>query len=192
MNWLYKNWAKLSFLLAIIVTIFIFVFIKTENSVLFLIWIQIPIYLLHQFEEHRWNGFKNYINKKVFNVQKGDFPLNDKNIFWINIPIIWILMPIFAGLSSINIMFGLWIPFFAVFNSLSHVIFSIQNWEYNPGLIVSLILGIPVGTYALITFYSYIAVSAIISIISIFFALLLHIIIFSYIRMNYKKTNIKN
>jgi hypothetical protein len=184
MNWLYKNWAKLSFLLAIIVTIFIFVFIKTENSV--------PIYLLHQFEEHRWNGFKNYINKKVFNVQKGDFPLNDKNIFWINIPIIWILMPIFAGLSSINIMFGLWIPFFAVFNSLSHVIFSIQNWEYNPGLIVSLILGIPVGTYALITFYSYIAVSAIISIISIFFALLLHIIIFSYIRMNYKKTNIKN
>jgi hypothetical protein len=72
------------------------------------------------------------------------------------------------------------------------VIFSIQNWEYNPGLIVSLILGIPVGTYALITFYSYIAVSAIISIISIFFALLLHIIIFSYIRMNYKKTNIKN
>jgi hypothetical protein len=186
-NWLYKNWAKLSVLLAIILTIFIIVFIKTENTVLFLIWIQIPVYLLHQFEEHARNGFKNYINKKVFKVQEGDFPLNDKNIFWINIPIIWILMPTFAVLSSINMMFGLWIPYFAVLNSLSHVIFSIRNREYNPGLIVSLILGIPVGAYALIVFYSNIAVPTIISILSIFFALLLHIIIFGYIRMNYKK-----
>ncbi len=185
-NWFYKNWAKLSLILAIIVTILIYVFIKPENIVLFLIWIQLPIYLLHQFEEHTWNGFKNYINKNVFKVQEGDFPLNDKNIFWINIPIVWILMPIFAGLSSINIMFGLWIPYFAVFNSLSHVIFSIRNREYNPGLIVSTVLGIPVGIYALIIFYSYISVPVIISILSIFFGLLLHIIIFVYIRMNYK------
>jgi hypothetical protein len=191
-NWLYKNWAKLSVLLAIVLTIFIIIFIKPENIVLFLIWIQIPIYLLHQFEEHAWNGFKNYINKNVFKVQEGDFPLNEKNIFWINIPIIWILMPIFAGLSSINIIFGLWIPYFAVFNSLSHVIFSIRNREYNPGLIVSLILGIPVGIYTLIVFYSYIAVPAVISIISIFFAVLLHIIIFGYIRMNYKKNQIRS
>jgi hypothetical protein len=186
-NWLYENWAKLSVFLAVLVTILIFVFIKPENFVLFLIWIQIPIYLLHQFEEHSRNGFKNYINQKVFQVPEGDFPLNDKNIFWINIPIIWILMPIFAGLSSINLMWGLWIPYFAVFNSLSHVIFSIRNREYNPGIIVSLILGIPLGVYALFIFYSYINVPGIISIISIFFAILLHILIFAYIRMNYKR-----
>jgi hypothetical protein len=186
-NWLYKNWAKLSFLLAIIVTVIIYLFIKPENIVLFLIWIQIPVYLLHQFEEHIWNGFKSYINRKVFNVQRGDFPLNDKNIFWINIPIIWILMPIFAGLSSLNIILGLWIPYFAVLNSLSHLIFSIRNREYNPGLIVSLILGIPIGIYALIILYSYITVPVTISIISILFALLLHLVIFAYIRMNYKK-----
>jgi hypothetical protein len=96
-------------------------------------------------------------------------------------------MPIFAGLSSVNIMFGLWIPFFAVFNSLSHVIFSIRNREYNPGLIVSLILGIPVGIYALTIFYSYIVVPAITSIISIFFAILLHIMVFSHIRMKLQK-----
>lgn len=186
-HWLYKNWAKLSVIIAVLVAILIFIYIKPENIVLFLIWIQIPIYLLHQFEEHASNGFKNYINKKVFNVQDGEYPLNDKNIFWINIPIIWILMPIFASLSSLNIMFGLWIPYFAVFNSLSHVIFSIRNREYNPGLIVSLVLGIPVGIYALIMFYTYIAVPLIISILSIFIALLLHIIIFYYIKMSYNK-----
>jgi Protein of unknown function with HXXEE motif len=182
-NWLYDNWAKLSVFLAIIVTILIYVFVKPENIVLFLIWIQLPIYLLHQFEEHNWKGFKNYINRKVFKVKEGDFPLNDKIIFWVNIPIVWILIPIFASLSSINLMFGLWIPYFAVFNSLTHVIVSIRNREYNPGLIVSIILGIPVGVYALIIFYSYIAVPAIISIISIFFAILLHLIIFGSIML---------
>ena len=84
-------------------------------------------------------------------------------------------------------MFGLWIPYFAVFNSLSHVIVSVRNREYNPGLLVSLILGIPAGIYALIIFYSYINVPALISVISIFFAVVLHIIVFGILRRNYKK-----
>ena len=191
-NWFYKNWAKLCLFLSIIVTLLIYIFIRPDNFLLFLIWIQLPIYLLHQFEEHNWNGFKNYVNRAVFKVKEDDFPLNDKIIFWVNIPIVWILIPIFAGLSSTNIMFGLWIPYFAVFNSLSHVIFSIRNQEYNPGLIVSLVLGIPVGIYALIIFYSYIQVPLLFSAISILFAILLHVIVFSYIRMNYKKKRQNN
>jgi hypothetical protein len=186
-NWLYNNWAKLSLFLAVIATVLIYIFIKPDNFLLFLIWMQLPIYLLHQFEEHNWNGFKNYVNRTVFKVREDDFPLNDKIIFWVNIPIIWILIPIFSGLSSANIMFGLWIPYFAVFNSLSHVIVSMRNREYNPGLLVSLILGIPAGIYTLIIFYSYIQVPVLISALSIFFAVLLHIIVFSFIRMNYKK-----
>ncbi len=186
-NWLYNNWAKLCLFLAIIVTILIYIFITPDNLLLFLIWIQLPIYLLHQFEEHTWNGFKNYVNRSVFKVKDGDFPLNNKIIFWVNIPLIWVLIPIFSGLSSVNIMFGLWIPYVAVFNSLTHVIVSVRNREYNPGLLVSLILGIPAGIYTLIIFYSYIQVPMLVSAISIFFAVLLHVIVFGIIRMNYKK-----
>lgn len=186
-DWLYNNWAKLSIFLAIIITILIYIFIKPYNFLLFLIWIQLPVYLLHQFEEHNWNGFKNYINRNVFKVEEGDFPLNDKIIFWVNIPIVWILIPVFLVLSSLNIMFGLWIPYFAIFNSLTHVIVSVRNREYNPGLIVSLILGIPVGIYALIILYSYIQIPVLISVISIFFAILLHLIVFGFIRMKSKK-----
>ena len=186
-NWFYDNWAKLSLFLAVITAVLIYIFINPLNLPLFLIWMQLPIYLLHQFEEHNWNGFKNYVNRNVFKVKEGDFPLNDKIIFWVNIPAVWILIPIFSALSSVNIMFGLWIPYFAVFNSLSHVIVSVRNREYNPGLLVSLILGIPAGIYALIIFYSYINVPALISVISILFAVVLHIIVFGIIRRNYKK-----
>jgi len=177
-NWLYKNWAKFCIILSIIITLLIFIFVKTNNILFFLIWIQIPIYLLHQFEEHYWpGGFKKFVNKEIFNVEVGEYPLNDTNIFWINVPIIWVLMPIFASLSYINLFFGLWIPYFAVFNSLTHLIGAVVKRKYNPGLFVSLVLGIPVAIYTLWLFYSLVNVPLIITLLSILAVLLLHIAI---------------
>ncbi len=178
MKWLYKNWAKLCIILSIIVIIITLLYVKTNNIILFLIWIQIPIYLLHQFEEHSWpGGFKRFVNKEIFNVEKGEYPLNDRIIFWINVPIIWILMPIFAALSFYNLFFGLWIPIFAVFNSLTHVIGAIVKRKYNPGLFVSVVLGIPVAIYTLWLFYTLINIPLIVTLLSILVVLLLHLAI---------------
>ena len=177
-NWLYKNWAKFCIILSIIVTIIIILYIKTDNIILFLIWIQIPIYLLHQFEEHSWpGGFKRFVNKEIFNVENSEYPLTDVNIFWINVPIVWILMPIFATLSFNNLFFGLWIPIFAVFNSLTHIIGAIVKRKYNPGLFVSVVLGIPVATYTLWLFYTLINIPLIVTLLSILVVLLLHLAI---------------
>ncbi len=177
-NWLYTNWAKISIFLSIIISLIILIIVKTNNILLFLIWIQIPIYLLHQFEEHYWpGGFKKFVNHEIFNVESGEYPLNDVNIFWINVPIIWVLMPIFAGLSYVNLFFGLWIPYFAVFNSLTHVIGAIVKRKYNPGLFVSLLLGIPVGAYTLWLFYTSINVPLVITLLSLLAVLLLHLVI---------------
>jgi len=177
-SWFYKNWAKLCIILSIIVAVIILLVVKTNNILLFLIWIQIPIYLLHQFEEHSWpGGFKKFVNKEIFNIETGEYPLNDTNIFWINVPIIWVLMPIFAALSYVNLFFGLWIPYFAVFNSLTHLIGAVVKRKYNPGLFVSLVLGIPVAIYTLWLFYSLVNVPLIITLLSILAVLLLHIAI---------------
>ena len=82
----------------------IFLFIKINNIILFLIWIQIAIYLLHQFEEHAWPGeFRKYFNKEILIVESREYPLNNLNIFWINLPVNWLLMPMFAALSYINL-----------------------------------------------------------------------------------------
>ena len=192
-NWLYKNWARICLILSIIITIIIFLVVKTNNLILFLIWIQIPIYLLHQFEEHYWpGGFKNFFNKEIFNVDDGEYPLNDINIFWINVPIIWVLMPIFAALSYINLFFGLWIPYFAVFNSLTHIAAAIIKRKYNPGLFVSLVLGIPVAIYTLWVFYTLINVPLIITVLSLLIVLILHLIIIIFSTRRLKSLNNKN
>ena len=174
-GWLYENWAKFCLILSIIVTIIIFLFVKTNNIFLFLIWIQIPIYLLHQFEEHEWpGGFKKFFNKEIFNVEDREYPLNDKYIFWINIPIIWFLMPLFASFSYFNLFWGLWIPYFTLFNSLTHVFAAIIKRKYNPGLFISLLLGIPVSIYTLWIFYTLINIPVVITGFSILVVILLH------------------
>jgi hypothetical protein len=185
-KWLYKNWAKICLILSVIVTLIIFLVVGTSNIILFLIYIQIPIYLLHQFEEHAWpGGFKKYVNHQIFKVNNAEYPLNDINVFWINIPVIWILMPIFATLSYVNLFFGLWIPYFAVINSLTHVVAAVIKREYNPGLTVSIVLGIPVGIYALWVFYALINVPLIFTFLSILAAVLMHLILIVFIRMRY-------
>jgi len=73
------------------VFLLLFLFRPDIDKILFLIWLQVPIYLLHQFEEHAISGgFKDFVNKKVFKILDGDYPLDDVSIFWINIPIVWV------------------------------------------------------------------------------------------------------
>lgn len=185
-RWLYENWAKLCLILSLITTLVIFSVVGTSNIVLFFIFIQIPVYLLHQFEEHAWpGGFKNYVNQRVFKADSIDYPLNDVSVFWVNIPIIWILMPVFASLSYLNLFFGLWIPYFAVINSLTHVVAAFIKKEYNPGLAVSLVLGIPIGICALGLFYASISVPLLVTLLSVLAAVLMHLVLIIFIRRRY-------
>ena len=48
----------------------------------------------------------------------------------------------------IDYRLGLWIPYFSIFAGLGHVILGIKAHKaYNPGLIVSLLLNIPIGIW---------------------------------------------
>ena len=174
--------------IAFYVFLLLFLFKPDIDKILFLIWLQIPIYLLHQFEEHAISsGFKDFVNKKVFKILDGDYPLNDMSIFWINIPIVWVFMPLFAALSHINLQFGLWLPYFSIINSTIHVIAFLRFKTYNPGLMVSLFLNIPVGIYAIIIFYQAGLITNFINISAIAISILLHLIIIMYMRRAIKR-----
>lgn len=51
-DWLYKYWSHVSFFAAIFITIPLIAFFRKIDLALLLIWLQTPIYMLHQFEEH--------------------------------------------------------------------------------------------------------------------------------------------
>ena len=148
--WLKRDWAKAGFLISIFLFVFLFVFVKDTDFVLFLLLIQTPLYMLHETEEYIFpGGFGKFFNMDIMKFDTPDKPLDENFIFAINVILIWIILPTFGLLAAKNLQYGLWIPYFSFFAGVSHIPLGIKaRKRYNPGLIASLLLNIPVGAWS--------------------------------------------
>ena len=116
---------------------------------LFLIWLQFPIYLVHQTEEYLLpGGFIEFVNSRIFRMDIEEGPLNAGNTFWINILFVWIAYPLCAAFSHWNLNVGAYLLYFTMLNGLTHVGAAIRLRRYNPGLAASLFLNIGVSGYS--------------------------------------------
>ena len=150
-QYLYNHWAESTLILALGISALLLSFLASTPWYLFLIWLQFPIYLVHEFEEHVFPGkFKEFINQEVFHSKDSNAPLTTVSVFWINILAIWILFPIAAILAqNVNPAFGLLLPIFGLFNASLHLIMFLLKRKYNPGLVISVFLNYPSGIYTL-------------------------------------------
>ncbi len=154
-SWLHSHWQYGTPFLAVYTTFFLLLFVYPEGTPLFLIWACLPVYFVHQCEEYLWpGGFMAALSQKVARVSGSDpdVPvLSQREAYWINVGFIWVLFPASAvAAMTISPAWGLWVPCFTVLNGLSHMIAAVQDRHYNPGLVASLFLNIPVGTAAII------------------------------------------
>ncbi|OGT49496.1 MAG: hypothetical protein A3F17_01350 [Gammaproteobacteria bacterium RIFCSPHIGHO2_12_FULL_41_15] len=189
MHHLYKNWAKYGLLLAAIMLAFLMNSFRVLSFAVILVWLQFVVYLLHEFEEHVWpGGFKQFINQKIFHVFDKELPLNDANIFWINILAVWFLFPLFAVLSQyVSVPLGVLLPIFGLFNASLHIIFALRFCCYNPGLVVSLILNYPTGIYTLYYFYQHELLLARAVWLAIVITLFMHALLLGYAVYRYRR-----
>ena len=151
-RWLKKEWSKVGVILSIFLFVFLFVFVRKSDFVIFILLLQTPLYMLHQIEEYIFpGGFGKFFNTKIFNLETEDKPVDENFIFFVNVILIWIVLPVFGLLSINNYQFGLWIPYFSFFAGIAHVALAIKAKKlYNPGLIVSLLVNIPVGLWSVL------------------------------------------
>jgi len=189
MNSMYQNWVKGCLAIALFSIAILLSSINQLSMGLLLIWLQVPIYLLHEFEEHVYPGrFKDFINQYMFKSTQANFPVTDKDIFWINIPFIWICFPLFAILAqNVDIRFGLLLPCLGLFNATTHIIVAIIKRRYNPGLLASIFLNYPSGVYTLYYLRAQNTVSALDIYVGFFAALMAHLIILLPIIRRVKK-----
>lgn len=150
-NYLYENWAHSTLFMAVSLILVFASSFTTMPLVILLIWLQFPVYLIHQFEEHVYPGhFKEFINRTIFKSAVENVPLSTKAVFWINILAIWFLFPIGAVCAqNISPEFGVLLPVFGLFNASLHILMFIIKKCYNPGLFVSVTLNYPTGIYTL-------------------------------------------
>ena len=156
MEWFTKNWFKSTLFLAVYTTLLLVLFVMRQNFALFLIWVQLPVYFLHQFEEYiSPGGFLAFFNTNMLGSKNPELPLDEKSSFWINVPIIFIAFPVSSMLAMLfGFSFGIWCAYFSVINAFSHVGMFFK-YRYNPGFWVSLLVNIPVGLFTIWYFASH-------------------------------------
>ncbi|MFA4662366.1 HXXEE domain-containing protein [Pyrococcus kukulkanii] len=152
-SWLEEYWPVSTPFLAVYVTVLLVLFVLKENFALFLIWLQTPVYWVHQFEEYVYpGGFVEFFNRKVLGSKREDWPLTKTHALWINVPIIFVAFPLSAILAGlVDVSIGVWTAYFSILNALSHVGMFFKH-GYNPGLVASALLNIPVSAYTVYYF----------------------------------------
>jgi len=148
--WMQDNWPSAAPFLAVFSLVILLAFRPYLDTAIFLIWLQTPIYLLHQSEEYIFpGGFLKYFNNEVLGSKQDAFPLTKPAAFWINVPVIFVAFPASAILAMhFGVSFGLWAAYFSIINAASHVGMFFKN-GYNPGFVVSAVLNIPVGLFTI-------------------------------------------
>ena len=108
------------------------------------IFLAMPVYMLHQFEEHDDDRFHREVTRLI---GKGRDVLPSPAIFVINVPLVWGLNAISFALGAQDLGWGLIALYTMVANVFVHVMPALITRRYNPGLATALIFFLPLGLF---------------------------------------------
>jgi hypothetical protein len=108
-----------------------------------LIYLQLPIYMLHQYEEHAGDRFRLWVNNMIGHGREVLTPIAT---FWINSLLVWGLDLVALYLACfVDLSLGLMAMYLPMLNAFGHIIPAIIKKQYNPGLLTSVTIFLPVG-----------------------------------------------
>jgi hypothetical protein len=111
------------------------------------VFLLIPIYMLHQYEEHADDRFRLFVNKMLGD---GAPLLTRLDVFVINVPGLWgTFALIFTLVVTVHAGFGLVAAYTTLINALVHVAQAIRTRRYNPGLATAVVLFVPASIWAI-------------------------------------------
>jgi hypothetical protein len=145
-----------------------------------LVYLQLPIYMLHQVEEHTSDRFLRFVNQTIGH---GKEIITLTEIFWINVPGVWGLNLLsFLLAYTFHLGLGLISIYLCLVNAVTHLIFSIVQKQYNPGLLTALFLFLPISTFSLMSMTHRPEVNLSFHILGIGLAILIQVYLIIYFR----------
>jgi Protein of unknown function with HXXEE motif len=144
-NWLVRDWQwpGAALFAAVFLILLIPVIASQGDLALALVFAQLPIYMLHQGEEHIGDRFRNYVNRIV---GRGREVLSPTATFWINALGVWGVDLTALYLAwGIDRSVGLAAGYLTVVNACLHIVQGGLRREYNPGLVTAILLFLPAG-----------------------------------------------
>jgi hypothetical protein len=178
-SWIVDNWSRMALPFAILALCSLPIFSSAENLSLILLYTLLPLYMIHQYEEHAHGRFVEFFNATV---GKGYGVLTKVSAFWINILEVWVAFLITFYLARyVAIGFALVPIYMTLVNGLTHVIASLALRRYNPGLYTSVVLFFPWCVFLLFYFSRITPSSLLFNGIGLLAAIIGHVIIVVYV-----------
>lgn len=151
---------------------------------LMLVFLQMPVYMLHQLEEHDDERFRRYVDEMIGH---GRDVLPSSAVFVINIGV-WVLNLIsFALAAHVGIGWGLIGVYAMVINAIVHIADGIAKRAWNPGLVTAIVLFLPVGLGGLWAISATGEATVLQHVVGIVVALLIHAGIAAYVFGNARR-----
>lgn len=111
--------------------------------------LQLPVYMLHQYEEHDDDRFRLFCNHWIGHDR--DVPPSFA-VFIINVPGVWGVIAVSLYLAQyVALGYGLVAIYLPIVNAFAHIGAALRLRAYNPGLITAIVLFLPVGAYGIWT-----------------------------------------
>ena len=141
------NWAYGGFLSAFVLIAFGVLLVGRASGAAMLVYLHLPMYQLHQYEEHDGDRFRAWMNGVVGG---GHELLTVKAALFINVVGVWATFTlVIVGAALHHVGLGLAIVYPTLMNGLLHIGQAVWRREYNPGLATSMLLFLPVSGAAL-------------------------------------------
>jgi hypothetical protein len=153
------------------------------------VFLALPIYIMHQYEEHDADRFRAKINEMI---GRGRNVLPVSAVFVINVPLAWGLNALAFGLAATTgIGWGLMALYLMLANGVVHIVQAVVTRGYNPGLVTSIVLFLPLGVLGSWAVYGTGAVTLTQQIVAIAIAILIHVAILAYVLGNVRRLSSK-
>jgi hypothetical protein len=141
------NWVYGGFLAGILLLLLAPLFVHDWPPALAAAFFCLPAYMLHQYQEHDNDRFRIFMNRFL---ASGYDVLSLPAVFIINVPGLWGVMALSLWLAArVDPGLVLIAVYVTLFNAMLHIAHAIVTRGYNPGLVSSIVLFLPVCAWCL-------------------------------------------
>ncbi|WP_282611183.1 HXXEE domain-containing protein [Pelagibius sp. Alg239-R121] len=144
-NRLFQNWAYATPPIALLL-IGLYPFIGT--AIALPLFLSLPVYMFHQYEEHDDNRFAEFLNGMLGADKKG---LSPAHVWIINVIFVWFFLLAVFHIASFMPSWSVLVAYLLAVNGVLHVAWAVKFRKYNPGLWTGILLFFPLATWIFVT-----------------------------------------
>ena len=140
-QWFIDHWMRAGLVVAGVMLLTLPVYWSNSNRTVMLTTILLPLYMIHQYEEHAQGKFVAVFNATI---GKGYQVLTEVSAFMINFFGVWVVYLVAFYLARyVNLGFALIVSYLMLVNALAHIASAAVMRLYNPGLWTAVALFLP-------------------------------------------------